>query len=256
MPLDRSREFAELFAREAAGGLHEVAQALDRLAEGQSAAAELAVLNDVAHLLAGSAAVLEYHAIAAVARELDQGLAPLRAAGRPLTREEIEHLRTGFRTLADGCARVAPAPSGDTTASARAPRERRAGPLIVQIEDNPVNALLIERIVDRRPHITLATYTDGRSGIEAVLADRPCLVVLDLHLPDMSGEEVLRELRAVQCIDDLQIIVSSGDVTAQRQRQVMAAGASAFLGKPFDVGVLLELIDKACGDVPGRGCTA
>ncbi|MBK5298924.1 MAG: PAS domain S-box protein, partial [Vicinamibacteria bacterium] len=65
---------------------------------------------------------------------------------------------------------------------------------VLYIEDNAPNVRLMERLLAKRPGIRLRAVAQGRLGIEQVLAQRPDLVLLDLHLPDLPGEEVLRRL--------------------------------------------------------------
>jgi len=59
------------------------------------------------------------------------------------------------------------------------------------IEDNLSNLRLVERIIARRPGVTLVSAMQGSRGVELARAHRPDLIILDLHLPDMPGADVL-----------------------------------------------------------------
>lgn len=195
--LDDNGELAALFAHETARILDGAAASLRALAAGSGfQGGELDRLRRAAHRIAGSAAVLAFESTAAAARTLEQELTTLLATGEPLPQAAQARLRADFRLLAATCASAAPDDAAENVAPAAAPAGPGEGPLVVQIEDDPVNARLVERVLERRPHIRLATFSEGQAGIEAVVAARPSLVLLDLQLPDIPGAEVLRRLRA------------------------------------------------------------
>ena len=66
---------------------------------------------------------------------------------------------------------------------------------MLYIEDNLSNLTLIEHILARRPEIRLLSAMQGRRGLEMAREHRPDVILLDLHLPDMKGDEVLQHLR-------------------------------------------------------------
>ena len=83
-----------------------------------------------------------------------------------------------------------------------------------------------------------------------VLEHRPALVLLDLHLPDISGEDVLQELKARPETTAIPVVVMSADATEGRQARLVDAGAADYLSKPIDVGALLAIIDRWCVSAP------
>jgi signal transduction histidine kinase len=120
-----------------------------------------------------------------------------------------------------------------------------AGPAtVLYIEDNSSNVRLMTRLLANRPAVTLLHAPDGSAGLRAAREDRPDLIFLDLHLPDMSGEEVLRQLWSDRSLRDVPIVVLSADATAGHIRRVLASGATAYLTKPFDLRKLLDLVDQ------------
>jgi PAS domain S-box-containing protein len=115
--------------------------------------------------------------------------------------------------------------------------------VILHIEDNASNVRLVERIVARRRGINVLSAPQGRLGIELARQHRPGLILLDLHLPDMPGLEVLRLLMAYPETRDIPVVVLSADRTGSRPAQAIDAGAHGFLGKPLDVTEFLALVD-------------
>jgi CheY-like chemotaxis protein len=81
-------------------------------------------------------------------------------------------------------------------------------------------------------------------GLELSRAERPDLILLDQHLPDLPGEEVLRRLKETPETRHIPVVMISADATAGRVDRLLAAGAHAYLPKPLDVKKLLALLDE------------
>lgn len=119
--------------------------------------------------------------------------------------------------------------------------------VVVYIEDNLSNLQLMRRLLARRPGISLVHAPDGDSGLSTVRTRRPDLVLLDLHLPDLPGEEVLRRLWEDPATRTIPVAVLSADATPGQRRRLLAAGAVNYLTKPFDIAEVLQLIDRTLG---------
>jgi len=128
------------------------------------------------------------------------------------------------------------------------------GRTILYIEDNMANLTLIKRILAYRPGIDLVSAMQGGLGVELARERAPSLVLLDLHLPDMSGEEAMRQLRDDPRTSEIPIIVTSAEATPGSIRRILANGANAYLTKPLDVHEVLEIVD-AFLDRPGETAT-
>ncbi len=115
---------------------------------------------------------------------------------------------------------------------------------LLYIEDNPSNVHLLERVVGRRPDVTLMVAMLGRLGLELAWEHRPDLILLDLHLPDVSGEEVLAALKADPRTAATPVVVLSADATPGTPGRLLANGAADYLTKPLDVRRLLAVIDS------------
>jgi signal transduction histidine kinase/CheY-like chemotaxis protein len=131
-----------------------------------------------------------------------------------------------------------------STAPAKAPLDSSQH-VVLYIEDNVANVKLIEQILEDRRDIHLITSMHGRLGIELARQHHPEMILLDLHLPDMGGEAVLAELRAEAGTATTPIVVLTADATDRQNARLLAAGATAYLTKPIDVGQLLEIIDQS-----------
>jgi CheY-like chemotaxis protein len=114
---------------------------------------------------------------------------------------------------------------------------------IVYVEDNLSNLRLVERLLENRPDIDVIAAMQGRLGLDLVRQHNPDVVLLDLHLPDIDGAEVLRQLREDPLTSSVPVIVVSADATAGQVGRILAAGAYAYLTKPLDVAQLLTMLD-------------
>lgn len=115
---------------------------------------------------------------------------------------------------------------------------------ILYIEDNKSNQLLVQMALARDPTITLLLADNGKAGLEAALRERPDLVLLDLHLPEMEGRDVLIALRRQEETSDLPIVVLSADASQAQIERLLASGATGYLTKPLDLGELWRVIGQ------------
>jgi CheY-like chemotaxis protein/two-component sensor histidine kinase len=125
------------------------------------------------------------------------------------------------------------------------PRSIGANRKILYIEDNLSNLTLIEELLHERPDIELLTAMQGKLGLELARQHLPDLVLLDLHLPDIHGREVLRELKSFDATRAVPVVVISADATASQIKHLLSAGATTYLTKPLDVSEFFRVIDKA-----------
>ena len=114
---------------------------------------------------------------------------------------------------------------------------------VLYIEDNPLNTVLVERILRARPGVLFGSAPDGRTGLDRVEQMRPDLVLLDLELPDISGEQVLATLSASAATRNTPVIVISADIDPAVRHRILAGGARFFLAKPYEVTDLLRVVD-------------
>ena len=129
----------------------------------------------------------------------------------------------------------------------RPERAERPPRTILYVEDNLANLDLVETILFDRPEIGLIPALQGRLGLQLAREHRPDLILLDLHLPDISGEVVLHELRADDRTAHIPVLVISADATTRRVDRLRSAGVLDYLTKPLDVDQFLTAVDAALG---------
>jgi len=115
---------------------------------------------------------------------------------------------------------------------------------VLYIEDDVANVQLVERLLLKRPSIRLITALQGVLGVELAQQYEPSLILLDVHLTDIHGFDVLERLRGDSRTIDIPVIVLSADAAAWQQRRFKNAGVDDYLSKPFDLQHLLDAIDR------------
>jgi PAS domain S-box-containing protein len=139
-------------------------------------------------------------------------------------------------------AEAVPEPLVEAPAVEHASRGNGLPSTILYIEDNVANIKLIQHILNHRPQVTLETATKRKLGVDIARELRPDLVLLDLNLPDMNGDEVLFRLRGDPMTATIPVVTLSADATGQIKR-LMRTGVAAYLTKPLEVEQFLETID-------------
>jgi PAS domain S-box-containing protein len=123
------------------------------------------------------------------------------------------------------------------------PEGERPALRVLYIEDNLSNLQLVEHVLRRRPDVKLISAMRPQLGLDLAAQHQPDLILLDLNLPDMSGEEVLRRLRAGSRTADIAVVILSADARPELFTRLLERGVRSFLTKPLDVKELLTLLD-------------
>jgi signal transduction histidine kinase/ActR/RegA family two-component response regulator len=133
-------------------------------------------------------------------------------------------------------------------------RAYATGKTVLYAEDMVENFRLVEQILRQRPSVTLLPAMLADVALDLARQHRPDMILLDLRLPDMPGEDVLLRLRADARTRDIPVVILSADATPQRIDQLRANGVADYLTKPIDVRSLLQTVDCTLGEArPGPG---
>jgi CheY-like chemotaxis protein len=112
-------------------------------------------------------------------------------------------------------------------------------PAIVVAEDDEATCQMMAAALSTELSAHVVLTRDGRRLLEAVRRVEPVAVVVDLMMPGMDGLEAIRALRADPATAGVRVVaVSAGGAEAE----ALAAGADAFLAKPFRIDRLVELV--------------
>ena len=115
---------------------------------------------------------------------------------------------------------------------------------LLYIEDNAPNVHVVEHVLALRPGWTMIHAPLGGLGVELARAHHPDLVLLDLHLPDQPGADVLLALKRRDDTKDIPVVVLTADASPGLASRLVRAGAERFITKPLNVDGVLELLDQ------------
>jgi signal transduction histidine kinase/ActR/RegA family two-component response regulator len=119
---------------------------------------------------------------------------------------------------------------------------------VLYIEDNLSNITLIEQVLaDGNYHVRLLTAMQGSVGLELAIQHLPDLILLDVHLPDIMGDIVLRRLKENAATRDIPVVVLSADATQSQVERLLSDGAKAYLTKPLDLKQFFSVLESVLG---------
>jgi CheY-like chemotaxis protein len=122
--------------------------------------------------------------------------------------------------------------------------KREPSGVVLYVEDNRVNFLLVEQLLRIWSLVELHHAENGARAIEVARAAAPDLVILDLHLPDMNGLEVLRKLRQQRAFAGARVAVLSASAMVDDICAAREAGVVAYWTKPLDVPRFLKDVQR------------
>ena len=119
---------------------------------------------------------------------------------------------------------------------------------ILYVEDNEMNRQIVRDLLKRTTYRLIEAH-DGEAGVATALAERPDLILMDIQLPKISGIEATRKLRAQPATAATPIVAITSFALAGDDQKAKAAGATAYLAKPYSPRDLLKLIRKLLPEV-------
>jgi CheY-like chemotaxis protein len=125
---------------------------------------------------------------------------------------------------------------------------------VLYIEDNRSNVEVIAAFLAPHAHVRLRAASAGDDGLALARAQRPDIILLDIHLPGMDGYQILQRLRADPGLRDIPVIALSADAMPHDIQRGLAAGFDRYIAKPVDLNQLLGAVNALLRD--GRGPTS
>ncbi len=124
---------------------------------------------------------------------------------------------------------------------------RSASKRILIVEDNELNLKLSYDILEFHGYGIVATGL-GAGALDLTLLHQPELILLDNQLPDISGLEVARRLKADERTRTIPMIGITAFAMQDDERKVLDSGCNFYVAKPFNIGELLELVKRLIGE--------
>ena len=150
----------------------------------------------------------------------------------------------GSRFWVDLPLAVGPAPDVTKTETHPLPSELRAQ-TVLYIEDNPASLALMNQLIGTLRDVRILAAPTGEIGVALAIAHHPDVIILDIHLPDISGYEVLARLKAMRETADIPVLALSADAMPRDLERGRAAGFTDYLTKPLQVPDIVAAIERS-----------
>lgn len=105
---------------------------------------------------------------------------------------------------------------------------------LLHVEDDRISAMLFAQMLADAPHYELRSAEDGAEALQQALRWLPDVLVLDAHLPDMSGVELLGRLRRIAGLEQVPAFMCSADALPEDAAAALAAGFAGYWVKPIE----------------------
>ena len=127
---------------------------------------------------------------------------------------------------------------------------------VVYVDDDPIFRAMVERILRRRDDLEVLVASDSDEAIALVHDHGPDLLISDLRLGGADAADMVQHLRADAATRELPVLIVSGDSDQSTADRLFAAGADAYLAKPFEFSELLSTVDRLLAEGSGLGASA
>lgn len=119
----------------------------------------------------------------------------------------------------------------------------RQRPKVLIIDDNEMSRMLLRGILRDEEYEVVGEATNGKHGIEMALTLKPDIVCLDNMMPEMSGVEVLSDIRAK--LPQISIVMVTASADRETVQAALQGGADGYVVKPFNSGRVLAALEQA-----------
>lgn len=122
---------------------------------------------------------------------------------------------------------------------------------ILIVDDSPGMRAVLRRVIDLAgvPVETCQTACNGRAALETLRRERVDLILSDINMPEMNGEELLAELKKDEALREIPVLVISTDATSIRMQRMLKLGAAGYVIKPFQPETLRSEVERVLGEV-------
>jgi two-component system cell cycle response regulator DivK len=117
---------------------------------------------------------------------------------------------------------------------------------VLIVEDNERNLKLVRDVLQAKGYATLEAAT-AEEGLRLARERAPGLILMDIHLPGMSGIEALKALRAQSATASIPVIAITASVMRESLREVLAAGVDDLIEKPINILGFLDKVRSVLG---------
>jgi len=118
---------------------------------------------------------------------------------------------------------------------------------ILIVEDNDLNLKLFRDLLTAHGYDTIETK-EGLEAIHLTKTKHPDLILMDIQLPEVSGLDVTRRLKADSAISDIPIIAVTAFAMKDDEEKILSAGCEAYISKPISIAPFLNTVRRFLGE--------
>jgi len=118
---------------------------------------------------------------------------------------------------------------------------------ILIVEDNDLNLKLFRDLLSAHGYEIMETK-DGVEAINLTRSEKPDLILMDIQLPEISGLDVTRRLKADDSVKHIPIVAVTAFAMKDDEAKILAAGCEAYISKPISIGVFLNVVRRFLGE--------
>ena len=119
---------------------------------------------------------------------------------------------------------------------------------ILIVEDNELNMELTNSILEAEGHETIQAY-DGSEFLELVVERRPDLIIMDIQLPQWSGLELTKALKAIEHLKHIPVIAVTAFTARYGESDVRSAGCDDYVAKPISIAEFIATVERHLAQV-------
>jgi two-component system, cell cycle response regulator DivK len=118
---------------------------------------------------------------------------------------------------------------------------------ILIVEDNPLNMKLLRDVLEAYGYETITTG-EGTEGVSLATEQQPDLILMDLQLPDISGYDAVRRLKADPSTRPIPVVAVTAFAMSGDERKALGSGCDAYIAKPFGLRDFISVVERFIGE--------
>ena len=118
---------------------------------------------------------------------------------------------------------------------------------VLIVEDNELNMKLFNDLLEAHGYLTLKTAS-GTEALELAKSERPNLILMDIQLPEVSGEVVIQWIKADEAIKHIPIVAVTAFAMKGDEERILSKGCEAYLSKPISIAKFIETVKFYAGE--------
>ena len=119
---------------------------------------------------------------------------------------------------------------------------------VLIVEDNYMNMVLVRDLLSAHGYI-VSEAENGKKALELVAVDRPDIIIMDLHLPEMDGTTAMRSLKAEEMTRKIPIIALTAAAMRGDEEKILDTGFDGYVPKPVNKQVLLDVLEEKLKEI-------